>query len=217
MDVKTRFTLRRRYGSVLIFKLYTTFQRYGRTVMRKLHLCAVALVAVMATGAVCAQSAKTGGDAMFVKEASAAGAAEVALGKLGQSQGHSDQVKQFATQMVKDHTAANEELTSLASEKGLTVATDPSAADAATAKRMGALQGAAFDAAFSKKMLADHKKAVALFQREAANGKDADLKAFAAKTLPTLKQHLSMAQALPAATGNSSVPSDTDRSPAGTP
>lgn len=184
--------------------------------MRKLHLCAVALVALVTAGAVCAQSIKSGGDAMFVKEASAAGAAEVALGKLGQSQGHSDQVKQFAAQMVKDHSAANEELSSLASEKGLTVATDPSAADAAAAKRIGSLQGAAFDAAFSKKMLADHKKAVALFQREATQGKDADLKAFAAKTLPTLKQHLSMAQALPAAASDSSAPSSADRSPAGT-
>jgi len=140
---------------------------------------------------------KAGGDAMFVRKASAAGAAEVALGKLGQSQGQSDQVKQFGAQMVKDHTAANDELSSIASEKGLTVATDSSAKDAAAAKAIGAKQGAAFDAAFSKKMLTDHKQAVALFTKEADSGKDSDLKAFAAKTLPTLKHHLEMAQSLP--------------------
>jgi putative membrane protein len=142
-------------------------------------------------------ASKTGGDAMFVKKASAAGAAEVALGKLGQSQGQSDQVKQFGAQMVKDHTAANDELSSIASEKGLTVATDPSPKDAAAAKMIGAKQGAAFDTAFSKKMLMDHKQAVALFTQEANSGKDSDLKAFAAKTLPTLKHHLEMAQSLP--------------------
>jgi putative membrane protein len=138
-----------------------------------------------------------GGDAMFVQKASAAGAAEVALGKLGQSQGQSDQVKQFGAQMVKDHTSANDELSSIASEKGLTVATEPSAKDVAAAKAIGAKQGAAFDAAFSKKMLMDHKQAVALFTKEADSGKDSDLKAFAAKTLPTLKHHLEMAQSLP--------------------
>jgi len=140
---------------------------------------------------------KTGGDAMFVKNASAAGAAEVALGKLGQSQGQSDQVKQFGAQMVKDHTSANDELSSIASEKGLTVATDPSAKDAAAAKAIEAKQGTAFDTAFSRKMLMDHKQAVALFTKEVDSGKDSDLKAFAAKTLPTLKHHLEMAQALP--------------------
>lgn len=175
--------------------------------MLKPMMISAALALALVAGGAAAQSntpastasatSKTGGDAMFVKKASAAGAAEVALGKLGQSQGQSDQVKQFGAQMVKDHTSANDELSSIASEKGLTVATDPSAKDAAAAKVIGAKQGAAFDAAFSKKMLADHQQAVALFTQEANSGKDSDLKAFAAKTLPTLKHHLEMAQSLP--------------------
>lgn len=181
--------------------------------MIKPMMISAALVFALAAGGAAAQSSdathtmsKTGGDAMFVKNASAAGAAEVALGKLGQSQGQSDQVKQFGAQMVKDHTAANDELSSIASEKGLTVATDPSAKDAAAAKMIGAKQGAAFDTAFSKKMVMDHKQAVALFTQEANSGKDSDLKAFAAKTLPTLKQHLEMAQSLP---GGSKAVADT--------
>lgn len=158
------------------------------------------------TSSASSAASKTGGDAMFVKKASAAGAAEVALGKLGQSQGQSDQVKQFGAQMVKDHTSANDELSSIASEKGLTVATDPSAKDAAAAKLIGAKQGTAFDTAFSKKMLADHKQAVALFTKEADSGKDSDLKAFAAKTLPTLKHHLEMAQSLPRGSSDKTTP-----------
>ena len=150
----------------------------------------------------------SGSDAMFVKEASAAGLAEVSLGQLGQSQGQSDQVKQFGAQMVKDHTAANQELSSIASQKGLTVSQEPMPKDAAAAKAIGAKQGAAFDSAFGKKMLMDHKKAVALFQKEANNGKDADLKAFAAKTLPTLKDHLQMAEKLPGASGSSKAMAD---------
>lgn len=175
--------------------------------MLKPMMTSAALALALAASGAAAQStapestssaaSKPGGDALFVKQASAAGAAEVALGKLGQSQGQSDQVKQFGARMVKDHTSANDELSAIASEKGLTVATDPSAKDAAAAKAIGAKQGTAFDTAFSTKMLMDHKQAVALFTKEADSGKDADLKAFAAKTLPTLKHHLEMAQALP--------------------
>ncbi|HEX7815051.1 DUF4142 domain-containing protein [Dyella sp.] len=171
--------------------------------MKSMLICATF---ALASGVVFAQSdtatsqtgtsTKSGGDAMFVRKASEAGAAEVALGKLGQAQGKSDQVKQFAAQMVKDHTAANDELSTIASEKSLAMASDPSTKDTAFAKKLATKQGAAFDTAFSRKMLADHKKAVALFQQEADSGKDSDLKAFAAKTLPTLKHHLDMAQAL---------------------
>ncbi|BDU19198.1 DUF4142 domain-containing protein [Dyella sp. GSA-30] len=185
--------------------------------LKPMMISAALALAFVTSGAVAQSStpastpstaSKTGGDAMFVKKASAAGAAEVALGKLGQSQGQSDQVKQFGAQMVRDHTSANDELSSIASEKGLTVATDPSAKDAATAKTIGAKQGAAFDTAFSRKMLADHKQAVALFTKEADSGKDSDLKAFAAKTLPTLRHHLEMAQALPKGSSDKS-PADT--------
>jgi len=45
--------------------------------------------------------------------------------------------------------------------------------------------------------VSDHEEAVALFQKEASSGTDPDLKAFAQKTLPTLQEHLKMAQALP--------------------
>jgi putative membrane protein len=56
--------------------------------------------------------------------------------------------------------------------------------------------GADFDRAYSKAMVKDHKEAVALFKSEAASGKNADLKAFAQTTLPTLESHLKMAESL---------------------
>lgn len=138
-------------------------------------------------------------DAAFVKEASAAGLAEVALGQMGASQGSTDQVKTFGQQMVTDHEKANNELKGIADTKGLQVSTSPSSKDEAASKAIGAKSGAAFDQAFGQKMLMDHRKAVALFAKESTSGKDPELKAFATKTLPTLKQHLDMAMKLPGA------------------
>lgn len=138
-------------------------------------------------------------DAKFVEAASAAGLAEVDLGKLGASQGQSDAVKSFGQKMVDDHTKANDELKTIASSKSIPVSPAPMASDTKAAAMIGKKQGAEFDAAFKKKMVADHEKVVKLFTKESTGGKDADLKAFATKMLPDLKEHLQMAQQLPAA------------------
>ena len=155
--------------------------------------------AAFAQDAASASSGHAAADAAFVKQASAAGLAEVALGQLGASQGNSADVKQFGQQMVTDHTKANDELKSIAGSKNLTVASAPMPADEKAAAALGKKSGDAFDQAFAKKMVGDHEKAVALFTKESTSGKDPELKAFAAKTLPTLKDHLEMARKLPGA------------------
>lgn len=158
---------------------------------------------MMATGFAVAQAADvpvTGpADAAFFKAASAAGLAEVNLGNLATQKGGSDDVKAFGKTMVTDHTVAGDELKTIASKKSLPVSSEPMPADAKAAEEMGKKSGAAFDEAFRQKMVADHQKVIKLFKTESASGKDADLKAFATKTLPTLKHHLEMAQNLPGA------------------
>jgi putative membrane protein len=175
-----------------------------RTLPTALILALAAAAPLHASGQAAASSSAgtgavhqtTGADAVFVRKASAAGLAEVALGQLGASQGQAADVKQFGQQMVTDHTAANDELSSIASGKGLAVSKAPMPADQAFVQKLKGDQGASFDSAFSRKMLVDHRKAVALFKQEAAGGKDPELKAFAQKTLPTLEHHLQMARAL---------------------
>jgi len=158
------------------------------------------LGAVLLAGSAFAQSAASTqlsqGDAQFVQMAGASGAAEVALGKLGSTQGKSGDVQSFGRQMVTDHTAANEKLMAIATKKGASVGS-PSAEDSKAIERLGQMKSAEFDKAFATKMVADHQKAVALFEKESTQGKDSDLKAFATETLPTLKHHLEMAKKLP--------------------
>jgi putative membrane protein len=96
--------------------------------------------------------------------------------------------------MVDDHSKANDELKSIAASKGITLPTSLSAKEQATYDRLTKLSGAEFDRAYMKDMVEDHVKDVAMFEKEAKNGKDADVKAFADKTLPTLREHLQMAR-----------------------
>jgi putative membrane protein len=98
--------------------------------------------------------------------------------------------------MVTDHTKANQELTTLAQAKHLPVATELDQKHQALAEKLATLQGAAFDRAYLAGQVADHAQTVRLFTTEAREGHDAELKAFAAQTLPTLQEHLRMVRAL---------------------
>ena len=98
--------------------------------------------------------------------------------------------------MVTDHGKANAELKTLADSKGVEVATDLTLMAKAKAKLLDAKTGADFDRAFAEAMVKDHKDAVSAFEKAANEAKDGDVKAFATKTLPTLKMHLSMAEDL---------------------
>jgi putative membrane protein len=98
--------------------------------------------------------------------------------------------------MVTGHTKANKELESIASGKSLPLSSQPMPSDVSAEKMIASKKGTEFDAAFKKKMVEDHEKAVKLFEKESTSGSDPELKAFAGKTLPTLQQHLEMARKL---------------------
>ena len=135
-------------------------------------------------------------DSKFVTEAANGGMAEVELGKLAQSKGSSDDVKAFAQMMVTDHSKANEELKTIAEDKGITLPAAPAQAQQQVKNDLGQQAGTSFDKAYINVMVEDHKKTVALFEEASKNSKDSELKAFADKTLPTLKMHLEHSQSL---------------------
>jgi putative membrane protein len=151
-------------------------------------------------------------DRQFAMDAAMDGMTEVQIGRLATQQGASDSVKQFGQRMVDDHTKANNDLMQWASTSGLTLPTTLDAKHQAMVTKMSALSGAAFDKAYAKSMVSDHTKAVAMFQKEADKGGDSGLKSFAATTLPTLQEHLTMARALPTGNGNGSMNASTNSS-----
>lgn len=124
------------------------------------------------------------------------GMEEVEGGNIAQQNGMNPRVKDFGSMMVRDHSKANDELKSLASTKGLTL---PSALPADKMKHLDGMRkmtGKSFDSHYISMMVNDHKTDIAEFEKASKDAKDPDLKAWAAKTLPTLKTHLDSAQAI---------------------
>jgi putative membrane protein len=122
--------------------------------------------------------------------------AEVELGQLAVQKASSDDVKKFGQRMVDDHSKANDKLKEVASNEGITLPAEPSAKQKATKMRLSKLSGDAFDKAYMKDMLQDHKQDVAAFQKESSTGKDSGIKNFASETLPTLQDHLKDAETI---------------------
>jgi len=143
-------------------------------------------------------------DSKFVHEAAAGGMAEVELGKLAADKATNPDVKAFGQRMVDDHGKANDELKALASQKGVTVPAAPDPAAKAVHDRLSKLSGAAFDKAYMQDMVKDHDKDVAAFKHASTSAADPDLKAWAAKTLPTLQEHQTQAKSINTKLGSSS-------------
>lgn len=138
-------------------------------------------------------------DRAFVEKAAMGGMAEVELGNLAQQKASSDEVKQFAMRMVQDHGRANDDLKQVASSKGIDLPTALDRKHKGDVERLGKMSGAQFDRAYMSHMVDDHKKDVADFKRAAGSAKDPEVRSFAAKTLPTLEEHLKLAQQTDAA------------------
>lgn len=127
----------------------------------------------------------------FYTDAAQGGMAEVELSKLALQKSQNAEVKKFAQMMVSDHGKANDELKSLATKKNVKLPDSVSSSQKSTMEDLAKLSGADFDKKYVETMVNDHEKTVALFENNTTNS-DADIKAFATKTLPTLKSHLEM-------------------------
>ncbi|WP_073851290.1 DUF4142 domain-containing protein [Pontibacter flavimaris] len=130
----------------------------------------------------------------FMTKAASGGMMEVELGKLAQQQAMNQQVKDFGTMMVNDHSKANDELKALAAKKSLVLPDSMSQDHMDHVKELRDKKGADFDAAYMDLMVEDHEEDVEMFEEASNNLEDAEAKAFASKTLATLRTHLNRAQ-----------------------
>jgi putative membrane protein len=163
---------------------------------RTLVMAAVAALLVLSRGTAAQDASETITDGQFVAKASSSGSTEVEAAKLALRSSQTNEVKAFAQRMITDHTRANQQLLALAGKKQIPVPKTIDAKCQQALDRLSRLQGSEFDKAYSEQMVKDHKEAVALFDAESRQSKDAELKGFASQTLPTLKEHLKMAQEL---------------------
>lgn len=135
-------------------------------------------------------------DNEFVVKAASGGLMEVELGQMAAKQATNSAVKSFGQMMVTDHTKANAELKALAARKNITIPTTPGEDHMDHINKMRDKKAKDFDKDYMSFMADDHKEDVNDFEKAAKDAKDADIRAFAAKYLPILKQHLEKARSV---------------------
>ena len=159
------------------------------TVISKLCILPLIIAALSVAGVATAQDTPAGRssslsakDKMFMKKAAKGGMKEVAMGKLADEKGQSDDVKSFGKRMVADHSKANDELKKIAVQKNAKLPTkEPTV-------------GWTSDKAYMDAMVKDHEKDLAEFQEEAKSGSDPDVKKFADDTAKMVQEHLDLAK-----------------------
>ncbi|MDH0866597.1 DUF4142 domain-containing protein [Mitsuaria sp. GD03876] len=135
-------------------------------------------------------------DSSFLKNAAEANFAEINAANIALKKASSADVKTFAQKMIDDHKNADADLQTLAASKGVKLPTDASMVQKGKAKILEQRDGTSFDHHYAENQVGAHKDAVKLFEKASKDAKDADVKAWAAKMLPTLQHHLQSAQAL---------------------
>lgn len=145
-----------------------------------------------------AASALNKADQKIVMDMARANMSEIEAGKMVVSKTQNAEVKAFAQRMIDDHTKALADVTTLAQNKGVTLPTEPDAKHKAMAAKLGKLEGDAFDREYMKQAgVADHTKVHAMLKKDSARAKDPDVKALAAKMMPTVEEHLHSAKGMP--------------------
>ena len=162
--------------------------------MRHFPLAVLAMLLPLALAACGAPSAPE-----FVQTAAMSDMYEVEAGKIAAARGKSDAVKQFGQHMVEAHAQTTAELKGIIQAVNLDVQL-PAKLDEKHQHMIDDLNAAhegEFDKTYAKQQVGAHEKAEELFEKYAQKGDNATLKAFAAKTLPVIKQHLETAEKLP--------------------
>lgn len=144
-------------------------------------------------------SARTGSTASsvnqeFVSDAASGGMMEVELGTMAVQNASSQEVKDFGRRMIDDHSKVNDELKSIAAKENIPVPGGLKSENRDDVDKLSKLQGSDFDKQYMDMMVKDHQKDIKDFEDMAQNAQSPELKQFAQKTLPTLRQHLKMAQ-----------------------
>jgi putative membrane protein len=135
-------------------------------------------------------------DTSFLSDAAQGGMDEVRLGEMAEHNATNEHVRAFGKKMVDDHTRLGNQLETLASHKVYTLPGDISITQKASNKLLSVKTGRSFDESYVSSMVKDHKDDIAAFEKEANNGADADVRAWASQALPTLREHLRMAEEL---------------------
>ncbi|HEY9300300.1 MAG TPA: DUF4142 domain-containing protein [Phormidium sp.] len=142
------------------------------------------------------QNRLSSSDRLFMNKAAQGNMAEIRLSQLALQRATNNEVKQYAQQMIDQHTQANNQLMQLARQKGVTLPRQLDTQHRQIEGQLRQLSGASFDQAYMRAMVNDHAQTAALFQRQAEQGQDQDVVAYASTLLPAIQQHYAMANTM---------------------
>jgi len=138
----------------------------------------------------------------------------VEAAKLVEQKSTDPAVKDFASRMVTDHTRAAAQVKTLASSEGVTLPTELSASERTQDASWQKLSGTKLNDSYLQGELQDHKEAISAFENEIEHGRDKAVKDYAEQTLPTLQDHIRIAEDLVGKMGMSGNVGLTDESKA---
>lgn len=164
-----------------------------------MNVRALVLIMVIGTATLCAraQAVLSPADKEFIQQAGIGGTQEIQLATLVPKRSSDPDVKRFARRMLDDHSAAAAELKAILAHKNVSAPDDlmdPQHTDVKMQLRQ--MGGNDFDRLYMTTMVQDHQQALSQFQAEAQGGGDPDIKAFAARQVATIQQHLAEAQSI---------------------
>jgi putative membrane protein len=140
-------------------------------------------------------------DRDFMHNAARANNAELRASRLALARSPDPEARQFAQRMLDDHKRADSQLRQIAKAMGVQLPHDASVAQKAQLALLEAVDGEVFNQRYADEFgVKVHRQTIELFRKGAAQNQDAKLRAFASKLLPTLQEHLQMAQTLQAST-----------------
>jgi len=131
-------------------------------------------------------------DSLFAMAAADGGLSEVTIAELGTQKATDPELKRFSQQMIDEHTRMGQEMRSLLAQKGMRVPEMVDVRAQFCGDNLAGLSGADFDRCYAKAQCTAHMEAVEVFTAEAERGQDPEIKAWAARTLPHIKEHLAM-------------------------
>jgi putative membrane protein len=131
-------------------------------------------------------------DKQFATKAAQGGLFEVKSSQIALAKTHNTRVRNVARRMVKEHSAANAELMTVAQNKKMMLPKETDPKHQAIISKLSGLSGTAFDKAYIASQETAHADTIKLFEKEIALGKDGGYTAFAAKNLPTIEDHTKM-------------------------
>ena len=165
----------------------------------RLMLFAAVALGAIAFSPVLADDEKHGDqnrDHAFVRKAAQGSMGEVWVGQMAAERGENTDIKDFGRRMIADHSRALDELRQLASSEGIELPREVRGKPRHAVNRMSHLYGLNFDMAYAERMVEEHQKEIRKFEDASQHCQDPEIKAWAAKMLPTLREHLQMAERL---------------------